>query len=88
MNKIKDLQGFLPSISSETRVAVSASTGKQNNIVTIHERQAIDFDEHKLKYLKEKHEMKLKLIQIEAEMKEKKKVMQLSQILHQCMNLK
>ncbi|XP_031170293.1 myb/SANT-like DNA-binding domain-containing protein 3 [Sander lucioperca] len=41
------LQGNLPSTSSETRVAVSASTGHQNKRVTIHEKLAIEFHEHK-----------------------------------------
>lgn len=77
------LQGNLPSTSSETRVAVSASTGHQNKRVTIHEKLAIEFHEHKLKYLKEEHEMKMKILQVELEMKMKEREMQLSQISQQ-----
>lgn len=63
-----ELEGSIPNTSSGARVAMSASTGHQKKRLTVHERLANEFHEHKLKYLKE-HEMKMKILQVELEMK-------------------
>ncbi|ROL44346.1 hypothetical protein DPX16_8768 [Anabarilius grahami] len=39
---------------------MSASTGHPKKRLNVHERLAIEFHEHKFKYLKEEHEMKMK----------------------------
>lgn len=54
-----------------------ASTAYRKRRVTIHEKLAIEFHEHKLKYLKE-HEMEMKMVQVELEMKIKESEMQWS----------
>ncbi|KAI2650242.1 Urea transporter 2 [Labeo rohita] len=77
-NRTEELESSLPSTSSEARVAMSASTGNQKKRLTVYEKLANDFHEHKLKYLKEEHEMKIKM---------KEREMQQAQMSHQYMNL-
>lgn len=36
----------------------------------MHEKLAMEFHEHKLKYLKDEHEMKMKILHVELAMKE------------------
>ncbi|KAK2819649.1 hypothetical protein Q7C36_021295 [Tachysurus vachellii] len=48
---------------------------------TIHETLAMDYDEHKLKYLKEEHEIKMKFPHIELVMKEEERNMKQQQML-------
>lgn len=45
--------------------------------VTIQKRLAIEFHEYKLKYLKGEYDMKMKILQVEREMKIKEREMQL-----------
>lgn len=46
----------------------SRSRGKR---MTIHEKLAIEFHERKLQYLKEEHEVKMKILHLELSMKER-----------------
>lgn len=39
--------------------------------MTIHEKLAIEFHERKLQYLKEEHEVKMKILHLELSMKER-----------------
>lgn len=83
-NRTEELEGSLPSTSSGARVAVSANTGHQKKRLAVRERLANKFHEHKLKYLKEEHEMNMNTLLVELEMKMKEREMQQS---HQYIHL-
>ncbi|KAJ7992472.1 hypothetical protein DPEC_G00278900 [Dallia pectoralis] len=44
--------------------------------LTIHEKLAMEFHEHKIKYLKDEHEMKMRILNAELAMKEVRKIKQ------------
>lgn len=50
--------------------------------LTMHEKLAMEFHEHKLKYLKDEHEIKMKILHVELAMKEEERNMKQQQ--YQC----
>ncbi|KAK2868836.1 hypothetical protein Q7C36_000707 [Tachysurus vachellii] len=58
-----------------------ANLGRKPKRQTIQEKLTMDYHEHKLKYLKEEHEIKMKIFNIELALKEEERNMKQQQIL-------
>lgn len=56
--------------------------GRMTKRLTTHEKLAMEFRKHKLKYLKEEHEMNMKIFHVELVMKEEEEERNMKQ--HQC----